>query len=839
MKKLISMLILSAFSTLLLSACGGTAQTAAATGPEVPASGMNYSAQSTSGPYTTATPISKVIGDPVFGDCGRLIFPVNHGYYSGNTLGELRLTWYSHIDPAKTVEIVNYMKTHAEAGNTIFYDIYTDEEKAADPAKNNTGLFFFKGDPGKRFAICNAGGGFAYVGAMHDSFPHALELSKMGYNAFALIYRPGAQTACEDLARAIIFIFEHADELEVDTACYSLWGGSAGGRMAAYLGSYGPEAFGGGELPRPGAVITQYTGHSEYTRNDPPTYACVGDSDGIANWRTMQRRLDALNTLGIPTRFHVYQGLGHGFGLGTGTAAEGWIKDAVAFWEEQFVTPGTQTYQGFAIDNVLHAGEKGDIHYNVYIPESYDGSKPYALFFTLPGYEGLYFQGVASNLRSENFGFEARKYHEDMIVVAPQLSDWRETSANQTVALAEYFLKHYNIDRSRVYANGYSGGGETMSIVMGKRPELFTAYLHCSSRWDGDLNVLAESRTPVYLVVGREDEYYGSEPSQRAYDTLHKLYQEQGLTEEEIGKLLVLDIKERSYFTEKGLNNEHSGGNLFAADEEIMNWIFSKTKRTVSSGTVPAELEYIPEGYTRPSNHPGTLEKLEYQTWESFSYADHTQRLTKTAWVYLPYGYSEGTQYNVLYLSHGGWSNEEGIMGTPADPHPFKHIMDHAIEDGMIQPLIIVLPTYNNTSQLDSGNYSLALRLTENFHNELVNDLIPAVESKYSTWAASTDASGLAASRDHRAFGGFSMGSVNTWRAFEHCLDYFRYFAPSSGGPIGNGAYMADIVNRSGHTPPPRLFHLYCLRYGRFRLLRLQERRTGDGADGCVLPCRQ
>lgn len=38
---------------------------------------------------------------------------------------------------------------------------------------------------------------------MHDSFPHALELSKKGYNAFALIYRPGAETACEDLARAI------------------------------------------------------------------------------------------------------------------------------------------------------------------------------------------------------------------------------------------------------------------------------------------------------------------------------------------------------------------------------------------------------------------------------------------------------------------------------------------------------------------------------------------------------------------------------------------------------------------------------------------------------------
>ena len=285
--------------------------------------------------YTVDTLISDVTGDPAFGDYGRLIFPVNESYYSGNTLGELQLTWYNNVDPNKTVEIVNYMKEHAEAGETIFYDIYTDEEKAADPAKEDTGLFFFKGEPGAKFAVCNAGGGFAYVGAMHDSFPHALELSKKGYNAFALIYRPGAQTACEDLARAISFIFENADELEVDTGCYSLWGGSAGARMAAYLGSYGREGFGGNALPRPGTVVMQYTGHSEYTENDPPTYVCVGTSDGIASFQTMQRRLDAMAALGIPTEFHAYEGLRHGFGLGTGTIAEGWLDDAVAFWEKQ------------------------------------------------------------------------------------------------------------------------------------------------------------------------------------------------------------------------------------------------------------------------------------------------------------------------------------------------------------------------------------------------------------------------------------------------------------------------------------------------------------------------
>ena len=121
----------------------------------------------------------------------------------------------------------------------------------------------------------------------------------------------------------------------MDTSCYSLWGGSAGARMAAWLGTYGPAAFGGDDLPQPGAVIMQYTGLGEYSPSDPPTYACVGDQDGIASWRVMKARLDALSALGIDTEFHVYEGLGHGFGLGTGTSAEGWIDDAIAFWSRQ------------------------------------------------------------------------------------------------------------------------------------------------------------------------------------------------------------------------------------------------------------------------------------------------------------------------------------------------------------------------------------------------------------------------------------------------------------------------------------------------------------------------
>lgn len=240
------------------------------------------------------------------------------------------------------------------------------------------------------------------------------------------------------------------------------------------------------------------------------------------------------------------------------------------------VTVGTEEYRGFKMDNVLHSQNDGDIHYHIYVPESYDGSEPYALFMTLPGYEGLYFQGIGVNLQEEEFAFEAQKYNDRMIIAAPQLSDWGETSADQTIVLTRYLLEQYNIDPAQVYANGYSGGGETMSLVLEKAPELFTAYLHCSSRWDGDFASVVENQVPVYLAVGAEDEYYGSQPTRDAYDALHESYQAQGLSEDEIAQLLVLDVKPREYFTQQGISNEHGGGTKFAFDSEIMGWLFGE-----------------------------------------------------------------------------------------------------------------------------------------------------------------------------------------------------------------------------------------------------------------------
>jgi acetyl esterase/lipase len=230
----------------------------------------------------------------------------------------------------------------AAAGRTVFHDFYTAAEKEAEPSRRNTGLFFFRGKPGAPFAVIAPGGGFAYVASVHEGFPHAVEINKRGFNAFVLKYRAGqgGRIATEDLAAALTYIVRNAGGLGVTTADYSLWGSSAGARMAASIGSYGTARFGGANLTRPSVVVILYTGHSDLTPSEPPTFVAVGDADGIAPPVVMERRVAALRRAGTDVEYHRYPGAGHGFGLGVGTSAEGWIAHAVHFWAKHIDQPG-------------------------------------------------------------------------------------------------------------------------------------------------------------------------------------------------------------------------------------------------------------------------------------------------------------------------------------------------------------------------------------------------------------------------------------------------------------------------------------------------------------------
>ena len=183
---------------------------------------------------TAETTVADVVNNPAFDGFGQFIFPIkNRPAYDRNMrIGNINslLPYHSNINAHTTVNVINYMLDEVKNGNTIFYHFYTDEQRQIDRNKESTGLFFFRGNPGTPFAVVCTGGGFSYVGSIHESYPLAIKLSKKGYNAFAIEYRVGSErSATEDLAMALSFIFRNAQMFEVSTDNYSLLG-QFGGR---------------------------------------------------------------------------------------------------------------------------------------------------------------------------------------------------------------------------------------------------------------------------------------------------------------------------------------------------------------------------------------------------------------------------------------------------------------------------------------------------------------------------------------------------------------------------------------------------------------------------------
>ncbi len=282
--------------------------------------------------------LQDLLAHPAFAGHAHLLMPGGGVSYDEamplRDIGDL-LPYHTNVRPPEVVDALNRMIDNVAAGQVVFHDIYTAADKQRDPARGKTGLFLFRGKPGAPFAVVAPGGGFSYVGSVHEGFPYAMEISNKGYNAFVLVYRvgQGGAVATQDLAAALSFIFRNADRLGVNTRAYSLWGSSAGARMAAAIGTHGAAAFGGDLLPKPAAVVMAYTGHDEFSPQDPPTFALVGENDRIAPPEVMERRVNALRNAGVNVAWRRYPGVAHGFGRGTGTSASGWVGDAIGFWE--------------------------------------------------------------------------------------------------------------------------------------------------------------------------------------------------------------------------------------------------------------------------------------------------------------------------------------------------------------------------------------------------------------------------------------------------------------------------------------------------------------------------
>lgn len=175
---------------------------------------------------------------------------------------------------------------------------------------------------------------------------------------------------------------------------------------------------------------------------------------------------------------------------------------------------------------------------------------------------------------------------------------------------------------------------------------------------------------------------------------------------------------------------------------------------SVAAETLPTS---PPSGYDQvKTNIPhGQVSYITYQ-----STATNSQRRAR---IYLPPGYSTSNKYSVMYLLHGIGGNEDEWYNSGAP----NVILDNLIAAGKIQPFILVLPNGNATGTGVRDGW-------ENFTKDLINSLVPYIESHYSVY---TDA-------QHRAIAGLSQGGAQSLNIGLPNVDKFPYIGGFSSSPI-------------------------------------------------------
>ena len=204
--------------------------------------------------------------------------------------------WHTNLNVSEMVSGVNRMIDDRNNGNQVLYEIYTREEKKDDPTRENTGLFFLRGQPNKPFAVICPGGGFCYVASLHEGFPVAMEINQFGYNAFVLKYRVNcnAKNMVDDLLTAVNFIQKNSTELEVAKDNYSLWGGSAGARLCSYVTYRGTRLLRPNQLLHPATDVIAYTYFDftpRFTSDDPPGFFITGTRDWLVPVEATKRKV--------------------------------------------------------------------------------------------------------------------------------------------------------------------------------------------------------------------------------------------------------------------------------------------------------------------------------------------------------------------------------------------------------------------------------------------------------------------------------------------------------------------------------------------------------------------
>ncbi|MFN9420997.1 MAG: endo-1,4-beta-xylanase [Pirellula sp.] len=174
-----------------------------------------------------------------------------------------------------------------------------------------------------------------------------------------------------------------------------------------------------------------------------------------------------------------------------------------------------------------------------------------------------------------------------------------------------------------------------------------------------------------------------------------------------------------------------------------------------------------------PAGFKDARENILHGKLELIDYESKTVGTTRKANVYTPPGYTSETKYPVLYLLHG-IGGDEGEWVRFANP---SALFDNLIADGKAVPMIVVMP--NGRAQKNDraeGNVMASAPAFAVFERDLIDDLIPAIEAKYS----------VDKSREKRAIAGLSMGGGQSFNFGLGNLDLFAWVGPFSAAPNTN-----------------------------------------------------
>ena len=197
----------------------------------------------------------------------------------------------------------------------------------------------------------------------------------------------------------------------------------------------------------------------------------------------------------------------------------------------------------------------------------------------------------------------------------------------------------------------------------------------------------------------------------------------------------------------------------------------------------PADIRTVRDSISR-----GQLAMIEYDS--------KTVGTRRRMHVYTPPGYSQATKYPVLYLLHGIGGDEEEWQRVAT----LNALLDNLIADRKATPMVVVMP--NGRAQVNDraeGDIMAAAPAFTTFERDLFDDVIPAIESRYS----------VLSDREHRAMAGLSMGGGQTLNFGLAHLDRFAWLGAFSAAP--NTKAPAELMpDPAAVTRQLKLFYLSC-----------------------------